>query len=116
MPASCCRQKVNRLSSGTGAPDIDQARLNDRITSLSDPPVAAGYGVTFQHMIVTQDVLDAADRNECAQCTAATIAVSQIIGPTTGCAERDRRSLFAGVTHRSNLINELGAHRDAANL
>jgi hypothetical protein len=54
-------QRANRLRESPIATHVDQPRLNDGITRLSDPIVAAKNGISFKHVVIAKNLLVATD-------------------------------------------------------
>src|SRR5207244_11551763 len=95
--------------------DVDQVGLNARIAGLGDAASSAADAVALKDVGAAQHVLDAANGDGSSERAATTVAVGQIVGPPAGGTERDRRSLFPGITHCPDLIHELGANSNPAN-
>ena len=103
------------LRVAVAAVHINQAGLDHGITSLRDSIVPTRNDVCFEHVIVAQDVLCAANSHERTECAAAAEAICKIVCPAAGSTELNGWSLSRRVAdaaawrsgHRSKFICQM---------
>ena len=71
-------QRCNILRVAVGAIHINQAGLNNRIARCRDSIVPAGNDVGFEHVIIAENVLLSANRNQRTECAAAAVAICEV--------------------------------------
>src|SRR5207244_7618824 len=77
-------QRGDTLRTVHVAVHVDQAWLNDWVTRRRNGIVSTRNNVGFEHVIITQDVLRAADLDKRSERSAAAVAIGQVLAPAAG--------------------------------
>ena len=101
---------------------VNQPGLDDVVSGLRGRVIPAAHDVGFKHVIIAENVLNAANRDQRAERSATAISISKVFRPSARCAELNRGRLFCRVanatnrfaSHGAKLIGQMNLHTDAA--
>ena len=97
-------QPQSNLRAVRAAVYVNQPGLNDWITCRCNNAISAGHNVRFKNVLITQNVLSAANFHQRAQGAAAAKAICKILRPATGCSKLNGGRLFGCVSHCAEFV------------